>query len=92
MQNRDHFGANITGQQGQHIGPAHTMAARFGFAQKRGIEGGGVNFAALEQGPSIGVGIGCINRADKVFRQVIGGFKARKGFKRAGRDHPAEIP
>ncbi|MEY4633973.1 MAG: hypothetical protein RLZ18_1345 [Actinomycetota bacterium] len=68
------------------------MAVSFALLRELGIEVGGRDVVALEQGPGVLIGIGGVHRADDVEGQTLLGLVSIEGFEWAGEDDPAKIP
>jgi hypothetical protein len=90
-QRRDHGGADVAGEQRQHVAAAHLGAERAGLLGKQSVERVDVDLGALEFRPSILQVIGRVGAADDVGRQAALALETGKGLEGRGGDHPAEV-
>ena len=91
-QGLDHGRADIAGQKRQNIGSANGLTESFSLLGEHHVKGGAIDFGPFEQGPSIGVGIGRIDGADKVQRKATLGLIPIKGLEGRGGENTAEVP
>ena len=87
-----HFGPNIAFQKRQHVITTNVEASGCGILGKSRVEFGGRYIAPLKMRPGVVIGVGGVNRPNRVQGEPLGGLKAVKGLKRAAEDHPTKIP
>src|SRR5690606_13979819 len=92
FQRRHHFRPDIAGKKLDDVAAGNARAFCGGFFRKKTVELIQRAFAALKEGPGIGVGIGRVDAANEIERETLLALIAVEGFKGARRKNPAKIP